>query len=69
MPKRLKHSQDDCIDIECISRDLLKKHSEQPKKCFQCIWGKPSMGAPSKEHLIPENTFVIYYNLKAKGFT
>ena len=21
------------------------------------------MGAPGKEHLIPENTFVIYYNL------
>ena len=30
---------------------------------------KPSLGAPGKEHLIPENTFVIYYNLMAKGFT
>ena len=27
------------------------------------------MGSPGKEHLIPENTFVIYYNLMAKGFT
>ena len=27
------------------------------------------MGAPGKEHLIPENTFVIYYNLMVKGFT
>ena len=27
------------------------------------------MGAPGKEHLMPENTFDIYYNLMAKCFT
>ena len=49
--------------IECISRDL------SLKSVFMVFRRKPSMGAPGKEYLIPENTFVIYYNLMANGFT
>ena len=39
------------------------------KSVFNVFRRKPSMVAPGKKHLTPENTFVIYYNLMAKGFT
>ena len=69
--KRWRNSKiHDCQPVlENYRHWLLKSTLDSLKSVFNVFRRKPSLGAPDKGHLIPENTFLIYYNLMAKGFT